>query len=222
MRQQQEHEEQQQMEEQEMNFIPFSGEVWDRLSAINVNDNVSTKMNMRYLSWAWAWATLMDNYPDSYFTFREPTEISGGSMEVWVDVAVVGSGGSQIQRSMWLPVMDHKNKSIINPDSRAISDTRMRCLTKCLALFGLGHYIYAGEDLPQESASYVEGLQVSADAIIKGIATNDPSSACEAYRELDRDDQEALFKGTKRKGGFLSSSEKTEIKKMLFENPEVK
>ena len=24
----------------------------------------------------------------------------------------------------------------------------MRCLVKCLAMFGLGHYIYAGEDLP--------------------------------------------------------------------------
>ena len=25
----------------------------------------------------------------------------------------------------------------------------MRCLTKNLAMFGLGHYIYAGEDLPE-------------------------------------------------------------------------
>jgi hypothetical protein len=25
----------------------------------------------------------------------------------------------------------------------------MRCMTKCLALFGLGLYIYAGEDLPE-------------------------------------------------------------------------
>jgi hypothetical protein len=25
----------------------------------------------------------------------------------------------------------------------------MRCLVKCLALYGLGHYIYAGEDVPQ-------------------------------------------------------------------------
>jgi hypothetical protein len=49
---------------------------------------------------------------------------------------------------MWLPVMDYKNKAIPNPDARAVSDTRMRCLTKCLAMYGLGHYIYAGEDLP--------------------------------------------------------------------------
>ena len=52
---------------------------------------------------------------------------------------------------MWLPVMDYKNKAIASPDTRAVSDTRMRCLTKCLAMFGLGHYIYAGEDLPPDS-----------------------------------------------------------------------
>ncbi len=68
-------------------------------------------------------------------------------------------------RPMWLPVMDHKNNAIQNPDQRKISDTRMRALTKCLALFGLGHYIYAGEDLPEAVTKKVvdktdlEGLQ---------------------------------------------------------------
>jgi len=57
---------------------------------------------------------------------------------------------------MWLPVMDYKNKAIAHPDSRAISDTRMRCLTKCLAMYGLGHYIYAGEDLPLSSDTVEE------------------------------------------------------------------
>ena len=52
---------------------------------------------------------------------------------------------------MWLPVMDYKNNAIVSPDTRAVSDTRMRCLTKCLAMYGLGHYIYAGEDLPAQT-----------------------------------------------------------------------
>jgi DNA polymerase III alpha subunit len=50
---------------------------------------------------------------------------------------------------MWLPVMDNRNKSIVNPTSREISDARMRCLVKAIALHGLGLYIYAGEDLPE-------------------------------------------------------------------------
>ena len=57
---------------------------------------------------------------------------------------------------MWLPVMDYKNKAIVSPDTRAVSDTRMRCLTKCLAMYGLGHYIYAGEDLPTQAEPAVE------------------------------------------------------------------
>ena len=52
---------------------------------------------------------------------------------------------------MWLPVMDNRNNSIANPSSRQVSDTKMRCLVKCFALYGLGHYIYAGEDIPSES-----------------------------------------------------------------------
>ena len=52
---------------------------------------------------------------------------------------------------MWLPVMDFRNKAISEPDARAISDSKMRCLVKCLALLGLGHYIYAGEDTPSEA-----------------------------------------------------------------------
>jgi hypothetical protein len=50
---------------------------------------------------------------------------------------------------MWLPVMNHKNQAISNPDAFQINTAKMRCLTKCLAMFGLGHYIYAGEDLPE-------------------------------------------------------------------------
>ena len=49
--------------------------------------------------------------------------------------------------------MDYRNNAIENPTARQISDTKMRCLVKCMAMLGLGHYIYAGEDIPQESDS---------------------------------------------------------------------
>ena len=44
--------------------------------------------------------------------------------------------------------MDYKNKAIVDPDSRAISDAKQRCLTKCFGIFGLGCYLYTGSDLP--------------------------------------------------------------------------
>ena len=51
---------------------------------------------------------------------------------------------------MWLPVMDMRNKSIMQPTSYDVNKSIMRCLTKNLAMFGLGLYIYAGEDLPED------------------------------------------------------------------------
>src|SRR6185437_1946882 len=48
-----------------------------------------------------------------------------------------------------LPVMDHRNKAIANPDAFAVNTAMQRCLAKAIALHGLGLYIYAGEDLPE-------------------------------------------------------------------------
>ena len=50
--------------------------------------------------------------------------------------------------------MDYKNNANKEPTARDISDTRMRCLVKCLAMFGLGHYIYAGESIPQGAPTF--------------------------------------------------------------------
>jgi len=124
--------------------------VWADLSAINVNDHIQKKGNLSYLSWAWAWATLMERYPESYYVFQDNRTENG---TVMVECVLTIRDGEEVAtRTMWLPVMDHKNKAIVDPDTRAISDSRMRCLVKCLAMFGLGFYIYAGEDIPQAEA----------------------------------------------------------------------
>jgi len=49
-----------------------------------------------------------------------------------------------------LPVMDYRNKAILNPDAFAVNTAIMRCMTKALALHGLGLYLYSGEDVPEE------------------------------------------------------------------------
>jgi len=69
--------------------------------------------------------------------------INGTGM-VWVDVTLNGT-----TRTGFLPVMDHRNKPIPEPDAFQVNTALMRCMTKTLALFGLGLYIYAGEDLPE-------------------------------------------------------------------------
>lgn len=119
-------------------------EIWENLSAINVNKHTEQKNNFTYLSWTWAWATLQEEYPDSSYEFREDKVING-TYEVWVDLTVEG-----ITRSMWLAVTDFRNKPVLNPTCDLVANARMRCLVKAIAMFGLGHYIYAGESLPMQ------------------------------------------------------------------------
>ena len=128
--------------------MKLAKEVWQTLSAINVNENTEKKGNLTYLSWAYAWATLMEHYPQSTYRFDNEHHLGNGSVMCSVTVSIC-DGDDIVSRTMHLPVMDNRNNAMDNPNSRQISDTRMRCLTKCLAMFGLGFYIYAGEDLPK-------------------------------------------------------------------------
>jgi hypothetical protein len=146
----------------------FAGRVWSTLSKIDCSNHVEKKGGLAYLSWAWAWGILMENFPESEFEFGDHEERPDGTMQIWVTVMVI-DGNAKLRRSMWLPVMDHRNKPIAHPDAFAINTARMRCLTKCLAMFGLGHYIYAGEDLPGETERKTEAITVEHAAEIKGL-----------------------------------------------------
>ena len=124
--------------------------VWQTLSAINCNEHVKKKGQFNYLSWTWAWAILMENYPtasfenhyndDGYPCFLDH---SGNAM-VRVSVTIEG-----VTRTEDFAVTDHRNNSIKEPSSSDVNTALKRCLVKCLAYSGLGHYIYSGDDLPQ-------------------------------------------------------------------------
>jgi len=120
-------------------------EVWNTLSKVDVNEHAQEKAGLTYLSWAWAWGVLMEHYPEATYEFPDERIYADGTVSVECVVYIRGH-----ERSMWLPVMDYRNNAVENPNARAISDTKMRCLVKCVAMWGLGHYIYAGEDLPAD------------------------------------------------------------------------
>ena len=89
--------------------------------------------------------------------------------------------------------MDYKNKAIVKPDTRAVSDTRMRCLTKCLAMYGLGHYIYAGEDLPTQTETAEEAKPPPKKAPAEKPSANPDNIACPSgvTVEIFADEEEA-------------------------------
>lgn len=117
---------------------------FNELRLINVNEHIEKKGNLSYLSWAWAVDYLLQEDPDAHWGFHEPT--------VFNDTVMVSCTVMAFDKQMYmhLPVMDNKNQAIKNPDARKISDAMMRCLAKCIATFGIGLYVYAGEDLPSE------------------------------------------------------------------------
>lgn len=139
----------------------FPRQVWENLSAVNVNEKAEKKLGLTYLSWAWAWSVLMKNYPESSYEFAPEKYFQDGTCEVGVTVTVK-DGENEISRYMWLPVLDHKNKPIPNPNAFDINKNKMRCLVKCISMFGLGLYIYAGEDLPE--AELIAQLQAKIDS----------------------------------------------------------
>jgi hypothetical protein len=125
------------------------------LLVLNVNEHTEKKNGLTYLSWAWAWAEALKADPAATFKvemFGDKCymEINGTAM-VWVTVTLFGK-----PMSCQLPVMDYKNKAITNPDAFAVNTAIMRCMTKALSLHGLGLYIYAGEDIPEEDAKPVK------------------------------------------------------------------
>ena len=132
--------------------MSFEAKVWQTLSAINVNEHTEKKGNqLTYLSWAWALTVLKNHFPESSIKIKKEKTFADGTMEVRCEVTVK-EGDQSTTQSMWLPVMDHRNQAIANPNARQINDARMRCVTKCLGLHGLGLYIYAGQELPEPEA----------------------------------------------------------------------
>jgi len=119
------------------------GEVWNRLSKLNVNDDKEKKGKFDYLSWADAWKSVQNNSESASYTMDEDIVYPDTTREVRSTVTIDG-----VSHMMWLAVMDHNNRAIKNPDAAAINKSRMRCLVKTIAMHGIGLYIYAGEDLP--------------------------------------------------------------------------
>ena len=159
--------------------------VFETLFEINVNDHIEKKKDLTYLSWPYAWAEVKKKYPSATYKihlFGEKQlpyvfDESTGYM-VFTSVTI-----ENLTHTMWLPVMDSANKTMkstsytyntkfkkdILVEAATMFDvnkTIMRCLIKNLAMFGLGLYIYSGEDLPEVET---EKISIKDANILKDI-----------------------------------------------------
>lgn len=132
--------------------------IFETLYKINVNDYTEKKNGLTYLSWAYAWAEVKKLYPTANYTVYETPNgciYHTDGRTCWVKTGVTIDGLEHIE---YLPVMDYRNKSILldNITSFDVNKAIQRSLTKALARHGLGLYIYAGEDLPENSPQVEE------------------------------------------------------------------
>lgn len=135
------------------------------LASINVNDKIEKKNGLSYLSWAWAVDQLLRADPSASWAYNDPVWF-GETMMVSCTVTAFGK-----PMTMQLPVMNHRNQAIANPDAFAVNTAMQRCLVKAIALHGLGLYIYAGEDLPftegsDEDAEWAESKAMEVRALM--------------------------------------------------------
>ena len=115
------------------------------LRKINVNDHTERKGRFTYLYWAWAVDQLLQKDPMATWTYSKPEIFQDGSMMVFCTVTAFDKSMTAM-----LPVLNHQNRPIQNPNAMDVNTAMQRCLVKAIALHGIGLYIYAGEDLPDD------------------------------------------------------------------------
>lgn len=180
-------------------------ELINELLKKNVNEHTEKKNGLTYLSWAWAWAEALKadssaSYRVEMFGDKCFMDINGTAM-VFVTVTMFGK-----PMTCQLPVMDYRNKAIPKPDAFAVNTAIMRCMTKALALHGLGLYLYSGDDVPEGGATIkpTDGVIVdkSRENIIADVAiavqdrfeANDMLGAYEEYLGIhDQEEKVALW-----------------------------
>ena len=154
--------------------------VFETLNSINVNGKTEKKNGLTYLSWAFAWGEVKKNYPDAFYTIYEDKEgmlYHSDGRTCWVKTGVTINGQEHIE---YLPVMDFRNNSIPvdKVTSTDVNKAIQRSLTKACARHGLGLYIYAGEDLPEEEKNAMAQSGATAQKVV-------PDEVAEAIKEAE-------------------------------------
>jgi hypothetical protein len=156
---------------------------FNELRLLNVNEHTEKKGKFTYLSWTWAVDILLQNDPSATWSYDNPMAFNDTLM-VFCTVTAMGKS-----MTCQMPVLNHQNKAIPNPNAMDVNTAMMRCLVKCISLFGIGLYIYAGEDLPDEELVDLTDLCTHWIDMINECLDMDTlkSAYGQAYKELSKD-----------------------------------
>ena len=154
--------------------------VFETLFKTNVSDKIEKKNGLSYVSWSYAWAEVKKAFPEATYTVYEretqygPVDYFTDGRTCWVKTGLTINGLEHIEM---LPVMDFSNRSITldKVTSTDVNKAIQRSLTKAAARHGLGLYVYAGEDLPEDLSETMKKKVDAQEAEFKKIeaATKD-------------------------------------------------
>ena len=155
---------------------------YKELRQINVSPHIEKKNGLSYLSWSWALDQLLQLDNDASWEYLEPKKF-GESLMVFCKVSAFGKS-----RTAQLPVMDFRNRAILNPNAYEVNTAMQRCLAKAISLHGIGLYIYAGEDLPIKDQDVVADnpLMLIAEEVTNQIKEGNIQLAHERCERLNQ------------------------------------
>ena len=187
--------------------------MFEKLSAINVNEHTEDKNGLTYLSWTWAWSEFKKQCPNADY---EIEKFDNNLPYVYDEntgyMVFTRATNGEEWKEMWLPVMDGNNKAMLNhpytykvkeykegkwtggytektveqASMFDINKTIMRCLVKNIGMFGLGIYIYAGEDMP-------EGYEITKEEASKIIINFGKKHPGETLGDILKSDKNYLY-----------------------------
>jgi len=163
------------------------------LRKINVNEHTDRKGKFTYLSWAWAVDQLLQQDPGATWDYKLFQQADGSLLPYCAigDTGMVFCTVHAFGKSMTaqLPVLNHQNKAIANPNAMDVNTAMQRCLAKAIALHGLSLYIYAGEDVPDEDIPDLAEEAAKWELAISGCKTLDELKEIygAAYKALSKD-----------------------------------
>lgn len=159
---------------------------FEELNAVNVNDKTEQKNGLTYLAWAYAWGEVKKRYPEASYVIYENAQgwnYHTDGRTCWVKTGVSIEGIEHIEE---LPVMNNRNQSIPleNVTSCDVNKAIQRSLTKACARHGLGLYIYAGEDLPENEKEEEENIPIPAQKTAEERSVSSDVRIAESGRKL--------------------------------------
>ena len=163
------------------------------LRVLDVSKYVEKKGQFLYLAWAHSADILLQHDPNATWEYKEP-QVFNDTMMVFCTVHAFNKS-----MTMQLPVLNYKNQAIKNPNAMDVNTAMMRCLAKCIALFGIGLHLFQGEDLVDldpldliKSVYEAQGIEGARSVYNK--MDKDARKKCQAFIEEIREKKDGTEK----------------------------